>query len=70
MLFRSVFASQAGRLPRNVVESLSLLANLPLINDAGFLAVLPVVPGVPHTICLWALSALADPQSWLGCRVA
>lgn len=37
----AVFASQAGRLPRNVVESLSLLANLPLINDAGFLAVLP-----------------------------
>lgn len=39
-------------------------------TNHGFLAVLPVVPGVPHTVCLWALSALADPQSWLGCRVA
>jgi DNA-binding transcriptional LysR family regulator len=37
----AIFAAQAGRLPRNVVESLSLLANIPLINDAGFLAILP-----------------------------
>lgn len=36
-----VFAAEAGRLPTNVVESLSTLTNIALLQDGGFLAVMP-----------------------------
>ena len=35
----------------------------------GFWARVPVTPGL-HTVCVYGISALADPSTLLGCRVA